>query len=150
MKQNKGFTIIELLVYSVLLVMFLAILSNLFLSSIDIKIASEGASYQGQDARAIIERFNYDFLRASAVTSPTLGASSGTLSLTISGSATSYALSNGKLAVTDNSGTYNLNGSETTVSALNFETLGNTNGKRSVKMTFTINDQTYVTTFGTR
>lgn len=145
-----GFSIIELIIYAALLVMFLAILSNLFLTSIDIKTASEGQSYLGQDSRAIIARMNYDFLRATTVTAPALGATGNSLSLTINGATTTYTLMNGKIKMSDATGTYDLNGSETNVTALSFETLDGLTGKRSVQMNFTISGQSYSTTFGTR
>jgi len=149
-KLQKGFTVVELILYAGLLVIFLGILSNLFLSSIDIKTTSEGDSSIGQDARLIIARLNYDLLRASSIVAPALGTSSGTLTLTINGVNNSYALSSNKLTLTDGVGTSNLNGSETSLTALNFQTLGNTNGKRTVKVTFTISGQTFVTSMGTR
>lgn len=148
--MKKGFSIVEMLLYSGLLVLFLAVLSNLFLSSLDIKQSSEGDSYTGQDARYIIARLTYDAKRANSIISPSLGASADSLIFSIDGSSYTYGLASDNLTLTDPSGTLGLNGSETTISDVSFERIGNAGGKNSVKATFSVNGQAYTTTVGTR
>lgn len=148
--RSRGFSIVEMLLYSGLLTLFLVVLSNLFLTSLDIKIASEGDSYTGQDARFIISRLTYDAKRAESIISPALGASANSLALVIDGVGYTYAPSGTNLEVTDAGGTYNLNGSETEVSDVSFQRIGNVGGKNSVKVSFKINDKDFTTTVGTR
>ncbi|SRR6266404_1276405 len=148
--MKKGFTIVEMVLYAGLLVLFLAILSNLFLSSLDVKKASEGDSYTGQDTRFIISRLVYDIKRADSITSPVLGASAGSLTLSIANTNYTYASQSGKLVVTDASGTQNLESSETTLTNISFQRLGNVNGKNTIRVQLSINNESYVTTIGTR
>ena len=148
--MKRGFSIVEMLLYSGLLTLFLVVLSNLFLTSLDIKIASEGDSYTGQDARFIISRLTYDAKQAESIIAPALGVSANSLALVIDGANYTYAPSGTNLEISDASGTYNLNGSETEVSDVSFQRIGNISGKNSIKVTFSVNDQVYTTTVGTR
>jgi len=148
--KKNGFTIIEMILYAGLLVIFLGVLSNLFLSSLDIKTDSEAASYLGQDARLILSKLNYDIKRAESITAPALGATSSSLILNIGGIGYTYSLSSGKVVLADNLGSANLNGSETMVSSLSFERVGNSGGKNTIKASFTMDGKDYSTTVGIR
>ena len=148
--MKKGFSIIEMILYAGLLVLFLGVLSNLFLSSLDIKTESEATSYLGQDARLVLSRLNYDIKRADSITAPALGTSSTSLILNIDGVSYTYALSGEKIVLTNNLGSANLNGSETGVAKINFERIGNVGGKNSIKMSFTMDGKDYSTTVAIR
>lgn len=148
--MKKGFSIIEMILYAGLLVLFLGVLSNLFLSSLDIKTESEATSYLGQDARLVLSRLNYDIKRADSIVTPVLGASSSTLILNIGGINYTYNLSGENVVLTNNLGSANLNGSETGVTNINFERVGNVGGKNSIKISFTMDGKDYSTTVGTR
>lgn len=137
---NRGFTLVELIIYMGLLVIFLLVLSNIFASILDVRTESESISAVEQDGRFIMARLSYDINRATSVSTPaSLGGSGSSLTLVIGAVNYTYALSGGNLVLTNDLGTNNLNSSESTISSLSFQKLGNSGGKETVKIQFTVN-----------
>ncbi len=137
---NRGFTLVELIIYMGLLVIFLLVLSNIFASILDVRTESESISAVEQDGRFIMARLSYDINRASAVSTPaSLGGSGNSLTMVIGSVNYTYALSGSNLVLTNDLGTNNLNSSESTISSLSFQRLGNSGGKDTVKIQFTVN-----------
>lgn len=152
---------VELLIYMGLMSIMLAVVSQLFASIFDVKVESEATAVAEEDGRYILSRLIYDIGRASAVTTPaSYGGSGSSLVLTIGGVANTYAISSGALNLTNGSGTNRLNGSQTTVSVLSFQKLGNSSANETVKVAFTVTSvakehginevRTYQTTIGRR
>jgi len=133
-----GYSIVEVIIYIGMLSVFMAVLTGIFVSTIDAKLESESISAIEQDGRFIIAKLAYDINRAQSIETPALGTTGNTLQITVDSLAESFALSNGKLQITKSNNTDDLNGHDTTISNLTFQRLGNINGKNSIKMTFTI------------
>jgi prepilin-type N-terminal cleavage/methylation domain-containing protein len=159
--NNKGFTLIELLLAMALMTILMLVITDIISSIINAQSQSESVSSTTQDGRFIMSRLDYDVQRASAVTTPaTLGGSGSNLAITIGGTAYTYALNSGNLQLTVGADTSNLNGSDTTISGLTFQRIGNVGGKDTVRMTFTVTSKittksgaesrTFTTTFGRR
>lgn len=141
--QQKGFTLIEFLIYMGIFSILLLVLTGVFVSMLEIKAESEATSSVTQDGRYIIEKLKYGFARASSVTTPaSLGGSGSTLTFVADGITYTYALSSGNLQLTENTGTYTMNSSETTLSSITFQRIGNSGGKDTIKVTFIINSKT--------
>jgi len=137
--RQAGFTLVEAMVVMGLLAIFMTVLTSLFVRAIDVQSKSEAYASTVSDARFIMARLDYDIARASNVTTPaSLGSSSASLVMTISGTTYTYALSSGNLQLTDAGGADRLNSSGTTVSALTFQRLGNSGGKESIRYSFTV------------
>lgn len=160
-KTYSGFTLVELLLYMGLLAMFLVVLSQLFISIMDIALSSSATSNLAQDSRFLLARFSYDITRAQAITIPAgMGQTSSSLRLLIGGVQYDYSLNGTNLQLVTGANTDNLNGSDTQISNLSFTKIGNPPGKPTVKITFTIAShaqvskgleiQTFTTTIGTR
>lgn len=140
---NKGFTLVEMLLYGAILMMFLTVLTALFSSLIELQLSSESNTSLAQDGRYIFSRLSYDVGRASDIILPASAGGTGTtLHITISGSSQVYSVVGGNLTVTNSSGTYTLNSSGTSVSGLTVRRLGNTGGKQSVQVLYTITSRT--------
>jgi type II secretory pathway component PulJ len=140
---RQGFTVVELLVYSGILVVFLYVLTNMFTAILDMQLASETASAVVSDGRFILSRLEYDISRASAIVMPaSLGAQSSGLTLTIGSTDYTYAVSGGNLQLTASSASASLNSFGTSVSGVSFRRYGNTNGKHSVRIAFTLTSTT--------
>ena len=161
LKKQNGFTLVEFLIQTALLAGFLVILTNLLVSIIEVKLNSETISSIEEDGRFIVARMNYDIHRASSMTTPaTLGATSTSLVLVIGGSNYTYQLNGSNLELTDPLGAGLLNGSETIISGLSFQRLGNSGGKPTVKIQFSVDSvenslriarsKTFVSTGGLR
>jgi prepilin-type N-terminal cleavage/methylation domain-containing protein len=136
---DRGTTLVELLIVLGLLGIFLLVIATIFTSTLD--IASQNTSYNSvtSDGRFLMARLDYDIGRATAITTPaSLGGSGSSLVMTVGGSTYTYGVSSGNLQLTDNVGTANLNGSGVTVSSLNFQRIGNSGGKDTIRYSFTL------------
>ena len=142
---NKGFTLIELIIYmaltSILIVIFMDILSISF----NTQLSSQSTSQVVQDGRYIYTRLIYDVNRADSVSVPAnLGDSSPILTLTINGNNFTYGINNGNLVLTTDAASYTLNSFGTSVSNLSFQRIGNVGGKHTIRIMYTISGRTNI------
>lgn len=129
----------EMIIYMGLLAILLAVLTSIFLSTLDAQLESQTTSSVEEDGRFILTRLIYDISRAQSIATPVnVGNSGNTLQLSIDGINYSYSAESGNLQINKNGIIDQLNGSDTTVSNLTFQRLGNTGGKNSIKIGFTI------------
>lgn len=134
-KSRIGVTIVELLIYMGMFSILILMLTQVFASTLELRRESEAYSAVSQDLRYILSRFDYDIKRASSISTPaTLGSQSSTLTLVIDSANHVYSLSNGNLVVNS----VQLNNFDTTVSDLSFLRLGNSGGKHSLKISYTV------------
>lgn len=137
--KSKGFTIIEMLVYSAGLIILMTVLSEIFVSIFDAQMESQAISSVEQDGRYVLSRLSYDLARASSVSTPAvLGIPSPNLAITVGTDSYTYQIQNGNLIITINSTPYQINGFDTSVSNLTFLKLGNTGGKNSIRASYTV------------
>lgn len=165
-ESEKGFTLVELLLYMGIFSILLVVLLQIFTSILSVHAESQATSSVNQDGSYIMARLSSDIRRASAVVIPTLGASSNSLHITGNAIDETYALNGGNLLLTDNSTstTDQLNSVDTTAN-INFTTLGNgsivPNSKSTVRIVLTVTSkvvrvgsglqtETFETTVGTR
>jgi type II secretory pathway pseudopilin PulG len=141
--NHQGFTLIELILFMAMFSVILIVLSNLFAAIVEKQLETESVSAVENDSKFIAARLLYDISRADSITTPaTLGAQSASLSLVISGVTYTYALSGGNLQLTQGVQTDDLNGVGSTISGLNFTGLGNTTGKHTIQVTYTVTSDT--------
>jgi type II secretory pathway component PulJ len=117
-RQNiKGFTLIELLVYMGLSAIFIVILTEIMVATVNVKLDSQSFSSVESDYRYLTLKLAQDISSASAISQPAaIGTPSSTLALTINGATNTYAVSNSRLAVTNSYGVNYLTSGETKVS----------------------------------
>lgn len=138
-KLRKGFSLVETILYMGLLGIFITIITQIFVSTIEVQLESESASSISQDGSYILSRFSYDLARADSITVPgSLGGQASSLELVIGGTTYTYSLSNGNLVLDDGTEDNNLNGYNSEASNLLFKKIGNTGGKDTVQMSFTL------------
>lgn len=174
--NQKGITLIELIIYMGIFSTLLMVLVQLFGSIVNVNLESQANSAVSQDGRFILNRVSYDLRQmvASSITLPAgFGAinSGSTLSFTTTGGKTyTYSLvtdpmNPGKdLQISDGVNTDRLNSYGTTVSNLTFTKLKSTassNPKNTITISFTLTSTTvesgnrnkvgnFQTTIGTR
>ncbi len=124
----------EMLLYMAILGIFLTVLTQVFVDSLNVQLSSEATSSISQGGLFILSRLSYDIARAQSVTVP----SSTTLQLTINSVNYTYALSGNTLQLTNDLGTDQINSYDANVSSLSFQKIGNTGGKYTVKINFTL------------
>ncbi|MFH1832603.1 MAG: prepilin-type N-terminal cleavage/methylation domain-containing protein [Candidatus Levyibacteriota bacterium] len=136
---GAGFTLIELLIYLGIFSMLLLVLVQLFTAILDVQLDTEATSGVQEDGKYLFSRLNYDIGRASDVKVPlSYGVESQTLTITINSDDYVYSLNNGNLML----GADQLNGNDTSVSNLSFMQLGQTEGKSTIKVAFTLTSKT--------
>ncbi len=141
--RPQGFTIVELLIYSGILSIFLIVLTTMFTSVLDVQLESEATSSVATDSRYLFSRFAYDIGRAQTVSVPaSLGEQSATLTLVIDGATYVYGLLGENIVLTTQAGTDQLNSFGTRISGLSFRRYGNADGKHSIRIAFTVTSRT--------
>lgn len=160
MKKTGGFTIIELMLYGALLAVFLTIVSQMFLSILDVTFESETYVANELDARYIFSRLAHDIYSTTEIVSPADGIPQQSLSLITSDGPVVYASTSGNLTLQTNAGTYILNSADTTLAAFTVTKIGDASDSASLRVSLTLQAKTvpkagvqiktYETTFGTR
>ncbi len=142
MKKNnhqKGFTLVEFLIYMGLLSLLVYVMSSLFSATLDTKLESEATSHVDQDTQYILARLTYDMHQATAITN---GTSGSTLQLT-EGTAFTYTLDgNGNIQLNDGTNTNQINSGDTKITGLTFQHIGAGASTDSVKVQFIITSRT--------
>jgi len=137
--NHFGMTLVELLIYMGLLTIFILIFSTIISGTLDSFLRSQTTSSVAQDGRYIYTRFLYDVGRATGITTPLqLGDWGTTLQLTTPSGTIVYALSGDTLNLTDSNGTLTLHEQDTKITSLTFTRVGNSGGKHTVRLNFTI------------
>ena len=141
--ESKGFTLVELLLYMGLLLLFLLIQTQILISVLGVRLESEANSAVSQDARFIMARLIYDINRAENIILPAIpSAQTNSLVLIIGGTSHTYLLLGENLIITNNLGVDNLNSFGTKVSNLSFKRLGNVGGKNTATVSLTLTSTT--------
>ncbi len=160
--SQSGFTLIELILYMGLLSIFLVVLTDLLIQTLDVRTKSTAVTYVDSDAQYIQNRLQYDLRRASAVTSPaTVGATASTLTMTIAGLSYSVASQSGNLVLTHAGVSQALNTSDTRLVSFSVTRIGNGTGNDTYQITTSLasvailrgipaDSKTTVFTIGTR
>lgn len=84
MKQQNGFSLVELLLYMGLTSLLIGLMSQVFLAIVGLRVESANTSGVQQDGRFIMTRLNYDIKRSDIILSPELGVASNSMTLVIS------------------------------------------------------------------
>lgn len=139
-KPNKGFTLIELSLFMGMFSIILVVLLQVFSLIIDKQVEVESSSAVESDRLFILTRLAYDIQRADSIITPgNPGEEGSTLALSIDGSTYTYMLDGGNLTLTSPAGTDTLNSHvRSTVSGVTFQRLGNTTGKNTINVAYTV------------
>ena len=155
---------IEILVYMGLMSIFLLVLTELFVSVLDLQTASEALSSVEMDGRFINNGLYYDLARGKILTTPSsLGSVNSNLQLTdIDGQTITYGQVGTNLVATISGQSYQLNSYDVLVSNPQFTRLGNGLGKEdTIRFKYTLTSvanretagpevRNYQSTFGLR
>lgn len=144
MKKNRaGFTLVELLLYMVLLSVLLVLTTDILTTTIDNHLSAEASQSVSADGRFILSRLIYDVGRADNIVIPNLlGDETSSLQIVINGIDYIYDLSGDNLRLTTDLGADQLNSAETILSNLTFKRLGNPGGKNAVQIKFVLTSKT--------
>lgn len=139
---RKGFTLVELLIYIGIFSILLTVLTQVFVSIVNVGLEQEASSSVEEDSRFILTRLIHDVNNAQSIVSPALGAQSTSLQIIKDGENYTYSQNAGNMQLANNSGINFLNSFDTTISNLTFKRIGNVGGKHTVQVGFTITSKT--------
>lgn len=147
-KNNKGVTLIELILYFSLLSIVLLIAVDLMIRSSEFGLESNAKNNLQADANFINQRLASDIHRANGIDNPVnLGDFGSTLVLSIGSEIHTYDLVGSNFQYTRETPpprattqTTNLNSNLTKVNSVSFERIGSTGGNHTVKIIFEIED----------
>lgn len=140
MNKQKGFTIIELLLYMGLLSIILLVFIELFVSLTRVRMENESTSNIQQDSSYLINKLIYDIHQAKTISLPLNPPDeSNVLNMIVNGTTYSYATDSAKnLIMSDGTTDYQLNGYDTQVSSILFTRLGQDDIHDVIKIKFTV------------
>ena len=145
--MKHGFTIVELLIYMVIVGILLTVLGGILISTLDVQTDSQSTSVVEADGRFLLARLGYDVHRASSLTTPNLV-------LIIDGQTYTYAVVNSVLQLTTPSGSSHLTSPGVQVTDFSVTRLGNPSGIPTAQIKFTLTNgretRNYQTTVGLR
>lgn len=141
---QRGFTLIELIISTGVLMILIALLTTVFGQILDVQLESKATSSVDQNGRYILARLTHDMQSASSIVTPASpGQQTDTLQITINSVDYIYTLdSEGNLLLTQNSQSNQLNSEAVTISALSFTRIGNGDSNDTVRVGFTITSKT--------
>lgn len=138
LKNQNGLTIVEMLIYMSLLSIMLIILTEMFVSILNLKADLNALSYNEQDSKYILSRFNADMNGAQNISVPASnGSTTSSMAIVKNGITHTYEVNGDNLQLTNNLGTFNLNSSETIIKNVTFKRIGN-NNKDTIQFKFTV------------
>lgn len=144
--NNKGFTLIELTIYSGLLGILLVILSEFFVTIMNLQLKLTSTSTIEQDGQYILARSTYDVRRASTIQSPLVGATGASFTMTVNEDGTDktyqYDVQNENLTLTIDTQSTQLNSDKLVVSDFSVSRIGNSGSiagaKDSLQLLFSL------------
>ncbi len=136
--MKKAFSLIELIIFMGIFSILIFIFTDIFVSALKTKTLEEATASVNQDANFILTKLQYDVNNASSITQPELGATSGSLYMTIDGVGVLYRINAGSLERVVGTEAISLNGYNSTITSLSFRNIGIPEGKSSVKIFLTI------------
>jgi len=126
---HKGFSLIELILYMGLTSTLIAVMSQVFLATLSVRIESEYTSSVQQDGRFIMARLGHDIRKAQAIISPEIGVASSSMTLAILEGGVSqtyqYVVDGSQLSLVTASGAALLHSDRTNISNFSIRRLGN-------------------------
>ena len=149
--SQKGFSLVELLIYMGILSVLIGVLSTLLGNIFDVQLDSSSSSSVDQDTRYIHAKLIHDFQTNDPVIIKVpllLGVPSQSLRINANGEATDTTYSidgNGNLVLTNNAGTFNLNSEGTSISNLSATRIGTGGDNDTVRVSFTVTSRTHET-----
>lgn len=140
---KRSFTLIELLIFMGVFSILIVILTQVYISFLDAQRETEASSSVEQDGSFILARLSYDVGRAKSINIPVNpGDQTSNLQLTINESGVdrtyTYSLTSNNLVLTDFIAAEQLNGFNTSLSNFTVKRIGNSGGKNSVIINFTL------------
>lgn len=137
--NNKGLTLVELVIYMGILSLLLVVFIDMFALLVNRQLETESLSAVQQDENYLLSRLGYEFGRASSITLPiSPGSPSAQLRLIIEGEQYDLFSIANELLASSSGKLIALNSNNTSISNLSFQRLGSGDQKDVVQVAFDI------------
>lgn len=125
--KQRGFTIVELLIYMGLLSILLGILTTIFVSTLNVQLESRSSSAVVQDGNYILAKLAVDIHKATSISVPNaLGSTGDNFTIVIDGVNYNYSIDEDEnLVLTNNLGENILNSFDSRIASFSAQRLGN-------------------------
>lgn len=134
MNKQRGYTLVELLIYLALISIFFVAFSSIFTTILQLKTKVYQSSPMDYNGQYLMQRLVYDIRQAETISTPAnLGQTSDSLSLMINGENYTYTLVNHVIFLTNNNGSFPISDNLTNVQSISFQRIGNVDGLVSIK-----------------
>ncbi len=144
-QKTRGFTLIEMMIYMGLLSIFLFVLTDLLVSTLDVRSESTSAFSVAMDGEFLQKRIEYDLRRSENILVPaTTGTQSNSAAIIIAGTTYSYAVENGNLLLTVGSQSNQLNSDGTQVNNFVVTRIGNGTSTDTLRFSYTVSSRTHI------
>ena len=141
-RNKKGFSLVETLVYFTLLSIILLVLTDLFLSLSESFLESRSKGTIETEGEHAIRRMVYDIRRTDSIVSPlNPGGVSSTLELDINGINHTYSLNNSTIKLDDGQ-VNSLTSNTVSVQQLTFTNISTASAKPTVRINFSLDSTT--------
>ena len=141
-RNKKGFSLVETLVYFTLLSIILLVLTDLFLSLSESFLESRSKVTIETEGEYAIRRMVYDIRRTDSIVSPiNPGGVSSTLELDINGINHTYSLNNSTIKLDDGQ-VNSLTSNTVSVQQLTFTNISTASAKPTVRINFSLDSTT--------
>ena len=123
--DQKGNTLVELLIYMALMSILLVVLAQIFGMVSDYDLEYRSYSSAQSEGRFLINKLSYDVKNADSIITPAnVGNSGPSLSILTSSTTATYSVNGEILELDDGSSTFDLNSSETEITDILFTRVG--------------------------
>ncbi|EKD56483.1 MAG: hypothetical protein ACD_58C00172G0002 [uncultured bacterium] len=143
--RNRGFTLIELIIYSGILVIVLTFTGEYLYSIGQARINNAARVEVAQAAQLILNRVKYDVVNSQTIVTPAGTQPSSSLSLNVGENLITYYLNEDILDRDFNDVADRLSSNQTKVSDLSFNRIANPSGNTTIQMRFTLTSQAQLT-----
>lgn len=141
-KNQRGFTLIELLLYISIAAIIVFTTASLLQLTLQSRIKNQTIAEVEQEGAQVMQLITQTVRNATAISSPTIGASGTSLSV----DTTVFDLSSGAVRIKEGvAAAVNLTSSKVTASNLNFQNLSRAGTPNTIRVSFTI---TYINSSG--
>ena len=137
--SHSGTTVVELVLYMGLLSIFILILFDLFAQILSTQTRSTSVSLVQTNGNFLLTKLTRDINRADSVVIPAvIDTTASSMTLKIGTTNATYSVSEGRLSLSDASGTYFLNDVDTSISGFVVKKIGNSTGRPGLQLFFTV------------
>ncbi len=138
-KKDKGFTLVELILYVVIAGVVLLVISIFFMNLVTSRIKNETVSEVEFQGTQVLQMITQNIRNAEEVSSPIKGETSSSLAIIKEGENITFGLDDGVIYIQEASGDpVNLTNKRVLASSLLFENVGKENAPESIRISFTL------------